>query len=89
MGHLLGSEASSSKPSALPNGDYEVFLSFCGRDVCTAFADHLYRSLVRSKIRTFRDEEELRKGEKIAPSLVQAITDIQNLHSNLHEKLCF
>ncbi|CAN1814511.1 Disease resistance protein L6 [Linum perenne] len=84
MAHLLGSEASSftscsSTPFGLmpplPNAEYEVFLSFRGPDVRTTFADCLYSGLVRSKIRTFRDEEELRKGETIGPSLVQAITE--------------
>ncbi|CAN1270358.1 Disease resistance protein L6 [Linum perenne] len=55
--------------------EYEVFLSFRGPDVRKSFADFLYSYLVRSKIRTFRDEEELRKGETIAPSLIQAITE--------------
>ncbi|CAN1270439.1 Disease resistance protein L6 [Linum perenne] len=55
--------------------DYEVFLSFRGSDVRKSFADYLYSYLVHSQIRTFRDEEELRKGETIAPSLVQAITE--------------
>ncbi|CAN0916633.1 Disease resistance protein L6 [Linum grandiflorum] len=59
----------------LPYGEYEVFLSFRGPDVRQTFADHLYTSLVRSKIRTFRDEEGLQKGETIGPSLIQAITE--------------
>ncbi|CAN1252540.1 Disease resistance protein L6 [Linum perenne] len=59
----------------LPSGEYEVFLSFRGPDVRQTFADCLYSCLVRSKIRTFRDEEELPKGEFIAPSLVKAITE--------------
>ncbi|CAI0415017.1 unnamed protein product [Linum tenue] len=68
------SSASSSRyEPPLPTGEYEVFLSFRGPDVRTTFADCLYSVLARSKIRTFRDEEELRKGEQIAPSLVQAI----------------
>ncbi|CAI0452335.1 unnamed protein product, partial [Linum tenue] len=56
-------------------GDYEVFLSFRGPDVRNGFADHLYTSLARAKIRTFMDEEELQKGEGIAPSLVRAIPE--------------
>ncbi|CAN1252555.1 Disease resistance protein L6 [Linum perenne] len=55
--------------------EYEVFLSFRGSDVRQSFADHLYACLVRSKIRTFRDEEVLQKGETIGPSLVKAITE--------------
>ncbi|CAN1811649.1 Disease resistance protein L6 [Linum perenne] len=61
--------------SSLPTGEYEVFLSFRGPDVRQTFADSLYSCLVRSKIRTFRDEEELRRGETIGPSLIQAITE--------------
>ncbi|CAI0557739.1 unnamed protein product [Linum tenue] len=67
--------SSSASPSRLPAGEYEVFLSFRGPDVRNNFADHLYTSLSRAKIRTFRDEEELRKGEGIAPSLVRAIPE--------------
>ncbi|CAI0626345.1 unnamed protein product [Linum tenue] len=69
------SSSSSDFMSALPIGEYEVFLSFRGPDVRTTFADHLYSCLARSRIRTFRDEEELRKGETIAPSLIQAIRE--------------
>ncbi|CAI0421312.1 unnamed protein product [Linum tenue] len=64
---------SSTRP--LPAGNYEVFLSFRGPDVRTTFADSLYHFLDHSKIRTFFDDEGLRKGEKIAPSLVQAIQE--------------
>ncbi|CAI0407973.1 unnamed protein product [Linum tenue] len=67
--------SSSSSSIQIPAGEYEVFLSFRGPDVRNTFADHLYNSLARSKIRTFRDEEELRKGEGIAPSLVRAILE--------------
>ncbi|CAN0923316.1 Disease resistance protein L6 [Linum grandiflorum] len=72
--HLLSS-SSTDPPVPLPTGEYEVFLSFRGPDVRQTFADCLYNCLVRSKIRTFRDEEELQKGETIAPSLVKAITE--------------
>ncbi|CAN0916636.1 Disease resistance protein L6 [Linum grandiflorum] len=71
------SSCSSIDPTfcPLPIGEYEVFLSFRGPDVRNTFADHLYTCLSRSKIRTFRDEEELQKGETIGPSLVKAITE--------------
>ncbi|CAN1227711.1 Disease resistance protein L6 [Linum grandiflorum] len=55
--------------------EYEVFLSFRGPDVRANFVDFLYRDLDRSKIRTFLDDVELRKGEEIAPSLVKAIEE--------------
>ncbi|CAN1766380.1 Disease resistance protein L6 [Linum perenne] len=68
----LQSQTSSAEQQSV---EYEVFLSFRGPDVRKSFADCLYSYLVRSKIRTFRDEEELRKGETIGPFLVQAITE--------------
>ena len=72
----MTSNSSSIDPAVpLPTGEYEVFLSFRGPDVRKSFVDCLYSYLVRSKIRTFRDEEELRKGDTIAHSLVQAITE--------------
>ncbi|CAN1287668.1 Disease resistance protein L6 [Linum perenne] len=55
--------SSSADQPGLPTVDYEVFLSFRGPDVRTTFANCLYSCLVRSQIRTFRDDEELRKGE--------------------------
>ena len=53
--------------------DYEVFLSFRGEDTRYNFTDHLYEILVTLGIVTFRDDEELSRGEEIAPSLVTAI----------------
>ncbi|CAN1830480.1 Disease resistance protein L6 [Linum perenne] len=73
---ISGSKPESSSSVGLQTGgEYEVFLSFRGPDVRRTFADCLYSSLVRSKIRTFRDEEDLWKGETIGPSLVKAITE--------------
>ncbi|XP_042480132.1 disease resistance protein RPV1-like [Macadamia integrifolia] len=55
--------------------NYEVFLSFCGQDVRFNFADHLYHALVDAGIQTFRDEEELPKGNEIGPELLTAIKE--------------
>ncbi|XP_043690201.1 TMV resistance protein N-like [Telopea speciosissima] len=65
--HQAYSSSSSSGSS------YEVFLNFHGKDVRTNFADHLYHALVQNGIKTFRDEEELRKGNEIRPELLPAI----------------
>ncbi|XP_048131532.1 disease resistance protein RUN1-like [Rhodamnia argentea] len=54
--------ASSSKST----GPYAVFLSFRGTDVRNSFASHLYNALVWNGIHTFRDNEELRKGQDIS-----------------------
>ncbi|CAN0911391.1 Disease resistance protein L6 [Linum grandiflorum] len=66
---------STTATQNLPAADYEVFLSFRGSDVRTTFADYLYRFLDHSKIRTFFDDVELRKGEKLAPALVKAVEE--------------
>ncbi|CAL1414171.1 unnamed protein product [Linum trigynum] len=57
----------------LPSGEYEVFLNFRGPDTRYQITDILYRFLVRLRIRTFLDDEDLREGEGIWPSLVEAI----------------
>ncbi|CAN1156626.1 Disease resistance protein L6 [Linum perenne] len=73
------SQPDSTLPSdaslALSTGEYEVFLSFRGPDTRREITDVLYHFLVRSKIRTFKDDEDLRVGEGIWPSLVEAIKD--------------
>ncbi|CAI0418349.1 unnamed protein product [Linum tenue] len=57
----------------LPTGEYEVFLSFRGLDTRHQLTDILYRFLIHLKIRTFRDDDELRKGEGIWSNLIKAI----------------
>ncbi|CAN0880802.1 Disease resistance protein L6 [Linum grandiflorum] len=67
------SPASDSSLLPLPAGEYEVFLSFTGLEVRNNFCDFLYNYLVRSRVRTFRDEDGLRKGQKVGPQLLEAI----------------
>ncbi|XP_056174730.1 disease resistance protein RUN1-like [Syzygium oleosum] len=58
-----------------PKGnDYEVFLSFRGKDTRKGITDYLYTSLVDAGIRVFRDDNELRVGEEIGPELLCSIT---------------
>ncbi|KAL4317344.1 hypothetical protein AHAS_Ahas15G0375700 [Arachis hypogaea] len=52
---------------------YDVFLSFRGKDIRRHFICHLYEALHRKGIRTFRDDEELNRGEDITRSLDKAI----------------
>jgi hypothetical protein len=68
--------ASSSSSSALVTSprrknDYDVFVSFRGRDTRLNFTDHLYGALQRKRIVTFRDE--LQKGESVVSELFRAI----------------
>ncbi|CAN1229966.1 Disease resistance protein L6 [Linum perenne] len=58
---------------SLPSVEYEVFLSFRGPDTRSHITDILYRFLIHSKIHTFKDDDEMRKGEGIWPTLVKAI----------------
>ncbi|XP_039166206.1 disease resistance protein RPV1 [Eucalyptus grandis] len=54
--------------------DYEVFLSFRGKDTRKGFTDYLYTSLVDARVHVFRDDNELRVGEEIGPELLRSIT---------------
>ncbi|KAK1553240.1 hypothetical protein Q3G72_031426 [Acer saccharum] len=54
---------------------WDVFLSFRGEDTRHGFTDRLYRQLTLNGVRTFRDDEELERGEEINPSLGEAIED--------------
>ncbi|KAM7474154.1 hypothetical protein LguiB_021397 [Lonicera macranthoides] len=52
---------------------YDVFLSFRGEDTRKNFTDHLYTALVQAGYRTFRDDNEIEKGENLKPELYKAI----------------
>ncbi|XP_059638926.1 TMV resistance protein N-like [Cornus florida] len=65
--------SSSSTPT--PKSKYDVFLSFRGEDVRKNFVDHLFAALSRSGIYTFKDDEQLRRGEEISPALLKAIEE--------------
>jgi hypothetical protein len=53
--------------------NHDVFLSFRGEDTRKTFTDHLYTALVRVGIHTFRDDDELPRGEHISTELLKAI----------------
>ncbi|XP_050103130.1 disease resistance protein RUN1-like [Malus sylvestris] len=52
---------------------YDVFLSFRGEDTRRTFTDHLYTALNNKGFLTFRDDDELERGEDIKPGLQKAI----------------
>ncbi|KAK2367390.1 disease resistance protein RPV1 [Trifolium repens] len=54
---------------------YDVFLSFRGEDTRHGFTGNLWKALNENGVRTFIDDEELRKGDEITPSLLKAIED--------------
>ncbi|KAM7461429.1 hypothetical protein LguiA_029550 [Lonicera macranthoides] len=61
--------------AAIAGEEYEVFLSFCGKDTRLGFTDFLYTYLCGAAISTFRDKEGLHVGEEIGPELLKAIND--------------
>ncbi|XP_034674417.1 disease resistance protein RUN1-like [Vitis riparia] len=63
--------SSSSSSTAIGPWDYEVFLSFKGKDTSHNFTDNLYAALYRKGIHTFRIDD--LRGEDIAPGLLYAI----------------
>ncbi|KAH9782881.1 ADP-ribosyl cyclase/cyclic ADP-ribose hydrolase [Citrus sinensis] len=55
-------------------GNYEVFLNFRGEDTRKSFTCYLYDKLYEGKkIKTFIDDEGLRRGDEISPALLYAI----------------
>ncbi|CAK7338349.1 unnamed protein product [Dovyalis caffra] len=69
------SRYSSSSTSSRCRWVCHVFLSFRGEDTRKNFTDHLYSALVRTGIYTFRDDNELPKGEEISKQLLKAIEE--------------
>ena len=68
-------DTAGSTSSTSGGGEYEVFLSFRGKDTRKSFTDYLYHDLDYAGIRTFRDDDELRVGEEIGPALLKAIEE--------------
>ncbi|KAJ9689286.1 hypothetical protein PVL29_014793 [Vitis rotundifolia] len=64
----------SFSSTSIPRWNHDVFLSFRGEDTRYSFTDHLYTSLVRRGIRTFRDDK-LKRGEEIGSELLKAIEE--------------
>ncbi|XP_052301343.1 disease resistance protein RPV1 [Populus trichocarpa] len=62
-----------SYSSRFSNCKYQVFLSFRGPDTRKNFTDHLYKALIQAGIHTFRDVDEIRRGENIDFELQKAI----------------
>ncbi|KAJ0801892.1 putative TIR domain, P-loop containing nucleoside triphosphate hydrolase [Helianthus annuus] len=67
--------ASTSASSIQKSFKYDVFLSFRGEDTRKNFVDHLYHALTQKGIYTYRDDEEIKKGERISDELIRSIKD--------------
>ncbi|XP_028806080.1 TMV resistance protein N-like [Neltuma alba] len=62
----VGYSSSCSRSNRTHN--YYVFLNFRGEATRKSFTDHLYAALCHNGLITFRDEEELGRGEVIKPN---------------------
>ncbi|CAL2229024.1 unnamed protein product [Prunus armeniaca] len=67
--------ASSSSAPFTKSWKYHVVLSFRGEDTRHNFTDHLYSALCQQGINTFRDDDELIRGEEISSALFTAIEE--------------
>ncbi|KAI3496730.1 hypothetical protein L1887_39103 [Cichorium endivia] len=67
--------ASSSTSSIHKSFKYDVFLSFRGADTRTNFIDHLYHALEQKSIRTYKDDEKIKKGKRICDELIGSIEE--------------
>ncbi|KAI3517234.1 hypothetical protein L1887_16447 [Cichorium endivia] len=56
-----------------PRWHFDVFLSFRGEDTRKTFCDDLYKALIEAGIHTFRDDDELPRGNDIPSELIKAI----------------
>ncbi|ESW06516.1 hypothetical protein PHAVU_010G054500 [Phaseolus vulgaris] len=63
----------TSSSSSLPTHIYDVFVSFRGENTLNNFTAFLFQALRTKGINVFKDDEDLKKGESIAPELLQAI----------------
>lgn len=71
----------------------DIFLSFMVLDTRKKFTDYLYRALIWEKFHTFRDDNEIERGENINSELREAIwnsrTSIVMLSKNYtNSKVC-
>ncbi|KAJ8759316.1 hypothetical protein K2173_006836 [Erythroxylum novogranatense] len=70
----ISSSVDSFTPMATQQWKHHVFISFRGEDTRDNFVCHLYDALSRKGLDTFVDNQ-LRTGEEINPTLLQAIHD--------------
>ncbi|KAL7592024.1 disease resistance protein RPV1 [Lactuca sativa] len=69
--------ASDSSAASLLNHTscHDVFLSFRGEDTRNSFTDHLYAALERAGVRTFRDNDNIDRGQELKPEIDRAIKE--------------
>ncbi|CAN6569914.1 unnamed protein product [Malus baccata var. baccata] len=73
----MAAKSSRDSSSSSYRCSYHAFLSFRGKDTRKGFTDHLYRALELAGIHTFRDDDEIKRGESIESELEKAIQESQ------------
>ncbi|XP_028952753.1 disease resistance protein RPV1-like isoform X2 [Malus domestica] len=73
----MAAKSSRDSSSSSYQCSYHAFLSFRGQDTRRGFTDHLYRALELAGIHTFRDDDEIKRGENIESELEKAIKESQ------------
>ncbi|XP_068320579.1 disease resistance protein Roq1-like [Pyrus communis] len=74
---IASSSSSTAAPADADADDtkkYDVFISFRGEDTRRTFTSHLHAALLEKKITTYIDDK-LKRGDEIAPALLQAIKE--------------
>ncbi|KAJ7970188.1 Resistance protein [Quillaja saponaria] len=69
------SSSSTSRCSQRQTRTYDVFLSFRGEDTRYNFTGNLYNALNQRGIYTFIDDDKLKRGDEISPTLLKAIEE--------------
>lgn len=88
MASTSSQSPSSSDSYSIPT-KWDVFLSFHGDDTRYKFTSHLYAALDRHGVQTYMDDPELRSGEVIADTLLQAIQGSNSYIVILSENYAF
>lgn len=70
-----GASSSSAPSFSTPRWNYDVFLNFSSKDTRRGFTDHLYATLARKGVLTYRDDGQLKRGESISAELLKAIQE--------------
>ncbi|XP_054811041.1 TMV resistance protein N-like [Prosopis cineraria] len=65
----------STSSSIRDHWTYDVFINFRGEDTRYGFTGNLYHDLTKKGVHTFFDDEEIRKGDEITPTLYKAIEE--------------
>ena len=66
-------DGGGSSSSSTHRRNYDVFLSFRGKDTRNGFTGHLYKALCDNDMYTFNDDNDLQRGEKISEELLKTI----------------